>query len=371
MYVDGNSLGRLPKATEARLARVIHDEWGRDLIRSWDHWLDLPGIVGDELAASLLGAEPGEVVVNDSTTVNLYKLAVAALDARPGRTVIVTDAENFPTDRYVFEGLAAQRGLELRMLASDPVEGLTLEAVREALDESVALVSFSHVAYVSGALADMAAITAAVHDAGALVLWDLCHSVGAVPVELGACGVDLAVGCTYKYLNAGPGAPAFAYVRRSRQAALRQPIWGWFGQHDQFAMGPRYDPEAGIRQFVVGTPPVLGLVGVQEGARLLAAAGIDRLRAKGSALTEFAIACHDEWLAPLGFSVGSPRDASRRGSHVSLRHPEAERLCVELRAAGVIPDFRRPDRVRIGPAPITARFTDVWDALDRLRQLAG
>ena len=279
--MDGNSLGRLPIATERRLAQLIREEWGGELIRGWDHWLTLPSEVGDRLGAALLGAAPGQVVVSDSTTVNLYKCAVAALDARPDRRVIVTDKENFPTDRYVFEGLAAQRGLSLRMVESDPVDGLTAAAAADAIDDDVALVSFSHVAYASGAIADMGPITEAAHRAGALALWDLSHTVGSFPAELDANDVDLAVGCTYKYVNGGPGAPAFLYVSQARQPELRQPIWGWFGQREQFEMGPAYDPVPDVTQFLVGTPPVPGLVAVDEGVKLLAEAGIHALRDEG------------------------------------------------------------------------------------------
>ena len=254
IYLDGNSLGPLPRATQARIAEVVGQEWGAGLVRSWHRWIALPGQAGDLLGEHLVGAAPGQVAVCDSTTVNLYKLACAALDARPGRSVIVTDDDNFPTDRYVLQGIAAQRGGELRMIGTDMDQGLAAGALREAVDERTALVSLSHVAYRSGALADMAKITGIVHEAGALALWDLCHSAGAVPVELDASGADLAVGCTYKYLNAGPGAPAFLYVRRELQQALRQPVWGWFGQRDQFEMGRVYEPAPGIGQFLTGTP---------------------------------------------------------------------------------------------------------------------
>ncbi|KWW99811.1 Kynureninase [Carbonactinospora thermoautotrophica] len=370
IYLDGNSLGRLPQATRRRLDQVIGEEWGRDLITSWERWIDRPYQVGDLIAEHLLGARPGEVVVSDSTSVNLYKLASAALDARPGRRAIVTDDDNFPTDRYILQGIAAQRGLELRVLASDPIHGPSPADVAAVLDSDVALVCFSHVAYRSGALLDMAAITRLAHDAGALMLWDLCHSAGSVPVRLEACGVDLAVGCTYKYLNAGPGAPAFLYVRRELQDRLRSPIWGWFGQRDQFAMGLEYDPVPGVGRFQVGTPPILGVSAVEEGVRLLARAGIDQLRAKGVALTDYLIRLADAWLAPLGFEVATPRDPQRRGSHVSLAHPEAYRICrAWIERYRVIPDFRAPDRLRIGPAPIYTRFVEVYDALDRLRRL--
>ena len=371
VYMDGNSLGRLSIATEQRLARVIRQEWGGGLVRTWEDWLPWPGLVGDRLGEALLGAAPGQVVVSDSTTVNLYKCAAAAIDALPERRVIVTDSENFPTDRYVVEGLARERGLTLRMVRSDPVEPLTAEMVSDAIDGDVALVTFSHVSFASSAIADMPTITDLVHRAGALVLWDLSHTVGSYPVELDASNVDLAVGCTYKYVNAGPGAPAFLYVNRARQPELRQPIWGWFGQRDQFEMGPAYDPEPGIAQFLVGTSPALGLAAVDEGVKLLAEAGIDRLREKGVALTSFLIDLHDAWLAELGFRVGSPRDPATRGSHVALRHPEARKLCAALIERGVVPDFRTPDRLRFGPAPISTRFVDVWDAMDCLRSLAA
>ncbi|HEX2499287.1 MAG TPA: kynureninase [Actinomycetes bacterium] len=370
IYLDGNSLGRLPRATLARLAVVAEKEWGSGLIRSWDTWIDLPTRCGDLIARSLLGAEPGEVVVSDSTSVNLYKLAVAALDAQPGRDAIVTDDDNFPTDRYIVEGLAAQRGLELRMVASDPVHGPDPDRLAAAIDKRTALVTLSHVAYRSAALADLAEITALAHRSGALVLWDLCHSAGSVPVELAAAGADLAVGCTYKYLNAGPGAPAFLYVRRDLQASLRQPIWGWFGQRDQFAMGSGYDPEPDIRRFTVGTPAVLGVAAVEEGVQVLAEAGIHRLRDKGRRMTGLLVDLADEWLAPLGFEVASPRDPDRRGSHISLQHDDAWRICrAYIETAKVIPDFRAPDRLRLGPAPLTTRYVEVWEAMDRLRRL--
>ena len=368
IYLNGNSLGALPLATLARLETVLREEWGTALARSWDHWVDLPARAGD-VVGELIGAAPGQVIVTDNTTVNLYKLAAAALDARPGRRVIVTDHDNFPTDRYVMAGLAAQRGAELRMLATDIDDGLSPDLVRAAVDEDTALVSLSHVAYRSGALADMAAITAIVHEAGALALWDLCHSAGAVPVELDASGADLAVGCTYKYLNAGPGAPAFLYVRRELQQALRQPVWGWFGQRDQFDMGRIYEPVPGIGQFLTGTPQIIGTVAVQEGTRLLGEAGIGRLRAKAVALTGYLIGLADAWLAPYGVTVASPRQAERRGAHVTLAHPEAWRISQALIQRGVIGDYRTPDRLRLGPVPAYTRFTDVWDALDILRQI--
>lgn len=371
IYLDGNSLGRLPRATASRVAEAVRSEWGAGLVRSWGEWIRLPAEVGDLIGEHLAGAGPGQILVSDSTTVNLFKLVNAALDARPGRTVLITDDDNFPTDRYVLQGIAAQRGCELRMIHADMDQGLAQDVLLDALGADVALVSLSHVAYRSGALADMARITGLVHEAGALMLWDLCHSAGSVPVELDASGADLAIGCTYKYLNAGPGAPAFLYVRSELQDRLRQPIWGWFGQQDQFQMGPAYDPVPGIERFATGTPQIVGTVAVQEGVRLLAEAGIDRLREKSVALTGYLIQLAGEWLGPHGFTLASPRADARRGGHVTLHHPDAWRLNQALIRSGVIGDYRTPDRIRLGPVPITTRFTDVWDGLDRLRTIAA
>lgn len=368
IYLNGNSLGALPLATVARMETVFREEWGTALARSWDHWVDLPARAGD-LVGELAGAAPGQVIVTDNTTVNLYKLAAAALDARPGRHVIITDDDNFPSDRYVMAGLAAQRGAELRLLATDINQGVHPDLVRAAVNEDTALVSLSHVAYRSGALADMAAITAIAHQAGALMLWDLCHSVGVVPVDLDGCDVDLAVGCTYKYLNAGPGAPAFLYVCARLAEVLRQPIWGWFSQRDQFAMGPRYDPAAGIGKFMTGTPPILGTAAVEEGARLLLEAGIDAIRAKSVRLTSYLIDLADAWLVPLRCALATPRQAARRGGHVTFCHPRAEQVVGQLAAANILTDYRTPDRFRLGLSPLTTRFTDVWSAVDAARDI--
>jgi kynureninase len=366
IYLDGNSLGRLPVASADRLFEVVHSQWAHGLVRSWESWIAWPRSVGDLLGATLLGAAAGQVVVSDSTSVNLYKLAAAALELSPSRTTIVTDSGNFPTDRYILAGLASARGLRVI-----DVDGSSLADVAAVLSDDVALVSLSHVDYRSGALLPMAEITAAAHSAGALVLWDLCHSVGAVPISLDACQVDLAVGCTYKYVNAGPGAPAFLYVRNGLQSVARQPIWGWFGQQAQFEMGADYAPVESIERFLVGSPPILGIAMVEEGVKLLAEAGIDRLRAKGSALTSLLISLADSWLAPLGFSVASPRDDSKRGAHVSLRHDDAYRISQALIAHQVVPDFRRPDLVRLGCSPLTTSFADVYEAMRRLRDIVS
>lgn len=371
LYLDGNSLGPLPVRTQARIAEVIDQEWGVGKVRSWGNWITMPRQAGDMVAEHLLGAAPGQVLVCDNTTVNLYKLISAALDAQPGRDVIITDDDNFPTDRYVVAGIAAQRGCELRVIHTDMDEGIDPATLAAALDDRVAVVSLSHVAYRSGALADMAGLTGLIHQAGALALWDLCHAVGSVPVQLDETGADLAVGCTYKYLNAGPGAPALLYVRADLQDRLRQPIWGWMGQRDRFAMGPSYEPAPGIDAFATGTPQIVGTVAVEEGARLLGEAGIERLRAKSTALTGYLIGLADEWLIPHGFALASPREAGRRGGHVTLRHPEAYRISQALIREKVVGDYRTPDRLRLAPVAITTRFTDVWDALDRLRRIAA
>jgi kynureninase len=371
IYLNGNSLGLLPVRTQARIAEVVDQDWGVGLVRSWDKWIQLPRQAGDMLGDHLVGAAAGQVLVCDSVTINLYKLAWAALDARPGRDVFITDDDNFPTDRYVLQGIAAQRGCELRLIHTDMDDGISEEALAEALDERVALVSLSHVAYRSAGLADMPHLTELIHRAGALALWDLSHSVGSVPIELDSSGADLAVGCTYKYVNGGPGAPGFLYVREDLQTLMRQPIWGWFGQHDQFAMGPRYNPAPGIDAFLTGTPNIIGSVAVEEGARLLGEAGITALRAKSIELTSYIIALADEWLAPLGWAVASPRDASRRGGHVSLRHDEAWQISQALIKADIVGDYRTPDRLRLCPVPIFTSFTEVWEAMDQLRDITA
>ena len=363
IYADGNSLGRLPEATIERLGSVV-DEWGSRLVTAWPEWIDRPLEVGDLLAGAVLGAKPGEILVCDSTTVNLFKLAAAALARKPG--ALVTDADNFPTDRYVLEGLG-----ELVLFEADAIDGPTDDDVaRACAGRDVSLVCISHVAYRSGALADVRAISNAAHEAGALLLLDVSHSAGVAPVELEAAGVDLAVGCTYKYLNAGPGAPAFLYVRAELQDELRSPIWGWFGQREQFAMAHAYDPVPGVGRFLAGTPPILGLAAVEVGVELAREAGIEALRRKSVALTELVVSLHDERLAPLGFELGTPRDSTRRGGHVSVRHADGWRICRALiERADVVPDFRAPDSIRLGLPPLYTRFVDAWDIVDRLALL--
>jgi len=370
VYFDGNSLGRPPLAA-LEAVRRLGQTWSEALIRGWteEGWLDDPLRIGDLLGRGVLGASAGEVAVADSTTVNLYRLAGAAIDARRPRRVVVVERSEFPTDRYVVEGLARERDLEIRWLDGDPVEGLATEAIASTLDGDVALLILSAVNYRSAAIVDIAQVTSAARDAGAIVLWDLSHAGGSIPVELAANRVDLAVGCTYKYLNAGPGAPAYLYVRRELQDELRPPIQGWFAQRDQFEMGPRFERRTGIGGWLVGTPGILALAAAEAGIAETAEAGIDRIRAKGIALTEYAISLHDAWLAPLGCTLGSPRDSSRRGAHVAIRHPDARHLTRELIARNVIPDFRAPDSIRIGLSPLTTSFEEIHRGMSALRDL--
>jgi len=358
VYANGNSLGRLPKETVERVADVMTHQWGSRLAQSWDDgWLDEAQRVGDVLATGVLGAHRGEVLVCDSTTVNLYKLAVAVLDASPDRWAVVIAGGEFPTDRYVLQGLAQKRGLAIRW-DGEP-------------DNDTALCVRSLVDFRTGELADLAARSAADRAAGALTLWDLSHAAGAVPVDLAGAGADLAVGCTYKYLCAGPGAPAFLYVRDELQRQLQSPIWGWFGQRHQFAMGPAYDPQPDIRRFHAGTSPIAGIAAVDVGASLVADAGIDRMRAKSIALTSLAIELFDVWLAPLGFTLATPRDAIKRGGHVSVCRDDAAEVCARARhEEKLITDFRPPDTVRLGFPPLDTRFVDVWDAFDRLTRVS-
>ena len=372
VYLDGNSLGRPLRAVGDALARAVGEHWGARLIRSWtEGWLELPLTLGDQIGA-LLGAAAGQVAVADSTTVCFYKAASAALDARPGRLEIVTDRGNFPTDRYVLESLAAARGLRVRWLEpADRTLGPSRAEVAAVLSDETALVTFTHVDYRSAAIIDMTAITELAHDAGALTIWDLSHSVGAVPVELDAAGADLAVGCTYKYLFGGPGAPAFIYVRSDLQASLRQPVWGWLGRRDPFRMDPGYEPAAGIRGFLSGTPPILALSAIAPGIEVVTRAGLDLIRAKGIALTELAITLADRWLAEHGVTVASPRDARIRGAHVALAHRDAAALCGRLADRGVLVDYRAPDVVRLGLSPLTTRFVEVWDGVSVLREVLG
>ncbi|KAA6432195.1 aminotransferase class V-fold PLP-dependent enzyme [Agrococcus sediminis] len=360
-YLDGNSLGRPLASLEERFARFVGHDWGSRLIRGWDEgWMRLPYELGDRIGA-LVGAAPGQTVVGDSTTVLLYKLIRAAVDAprSAARTEIVIDDDNFPTDRFIVEGVAAERGLTIRWIEVDRTAGATLEQVEAAVGERTALVVLSHVAYRSGFLADVAGVTRAVHDAGALVLWDLCHSAGVIPTELDAHGVDLAVGCTYKYLNGGPGSPAFAYVRRELQGQLQQPIQGWMGAADVFAMAPRYRPAPDLARFLSGTPPVLATVALEAMVELVEQVGVAAVREKSIALTGFAEQALAAHVLPHGAVLASPPAGPRRGSHLTVAHPSFREVNARLWERGVIPDFRAPDGIRIGLSPLSTTFAEV------------
>ncbi len=369
IYLDGNSLGRLPRRTRERLAAAVEQDWGRHLIASWGRgWVDAPRRIGERLAP-LIGAAPGQVVVSDSTTVNLFKLAGAALAARPERPTLVSDAMNFPSDLYTLQSVVrgAHEGAALKVVPAG-ADGVApdSEALTEAIDEATALVVLSHVTFKSGYLHDAEALAARARAVGAWVLWDLSHAVGVVPIELDAWGAEMAVGCTYKYLNGGPGAPAFLYVRRDLQERLRSPVEGWFGRQAPFGFDLTYEPAEGVGRFLVGTPPVLSMLAIEAGLEPLEEAGMQAVRSKSMALTRLLVELFDARLAPLGFALGTPRDPERRGSHVSLRHPDGYRINRALIDAGVVPDFREPDTIRFGLAPLYTRFVDVWDAVERL-----
>ncbi|MCK2030753.1 kynureninase [Microbacterium galbinum] len=358
-YLDGNSLGRPLRDIPERLAAFVREDWGTRLIRSWDEqWMALPMELGDRIGRVALGAASGQTVVADSTSVLIYKLMRAAAAADPTRTELVIEAGNFPTDRFLAEGVAAETGMTLRWIEPDPVLGVSVADVVAVVSERTALVSLSHVDYRSGALADMPAITDAVHASGALMMWDLCHSAGVVPMHLDAWGVDMAVGCTYKYLNGGPGSPAFAYLNRAHQGTLRQPIQGWWSAADIFAMGPEYVPADDIRQLLSGTPPVTSMLAMQGMLDLIEESGIDAVRAKSRSLTDLAVRAFDEQLAPLGVRLLSPRDADLRGGHVTIGHPDFREVTQKLWAEGVIPDFRFPDGIRLGLSPLSTSHVE-------------
>lgn len=363
IYLDGNSLGVLPRNVPGRLERAVREEWGRDLIRSWNTagWIDLPTRVGARIAP-LIGAHADEVICADSTSVNIFKLAAAALAMRPGRKVILSEPGNFPTDLYVLEGLAdLAGGVELRLAAPDELPA--------ALSEDVAVMLLTHVHYKSGRLHDMAALTARAHEAGALTLWDLSHSAGALPVDLNGAVADLAVGCGYKYLNGGPGAPAFAYVARRHQEAFRSPLSGWMGHARPFDFIDAYEPGQGMARVLCGTPSVLGMTALE--AALEAFEGVDmaQVRAKSMALGDLFLDLVAERCAGQGFEVACPREAAARGSQVGLSHPQGYAIMQALIARGVIGDFRAPDILRFGFTPLYVRHVDVWDAVQHLVEI--
>jgi kynureninase len=372
VYFDGNSLGRPPVSAVERIEGFLRQDWGGRLIRGWDEaWMQLPFEIGDRIGRAVIQAKAGQTVIGDSTTVLLYKLARAAVDAQlardPSRREIVLDTDNFPTDRYVLEGIARERGARLRWIDVDTVSGVTPEQLAAACGPETALVVLSHVAYRSAYLADARELTRIAHDAGALILWDLCHSAGSVPIEADRWDFDLAVGCTYKYLNGGPGAPAFAYVRDDLQDVLAQPIQGWMGTADVFAMGPEYTPARGIRRFLSGTPPIVGMLAMEETLAMIEEAGMPAIRAKSTALTTFTITVAEEWLGPLGVTLASPLEPAERGGHVTLRHPAMREVTARLWQQDVIPDYRDPGGLRIGLSPLSTSFEEVHRGLAAAR----
>ena len=349
IYLDGNSLGMPPKRTLERLTEVYQIDWATGLIRSWDHWLDMPQRVGNALAP-LIGAAPGEVVLHDNTTLNVYQAVHGAISLRPDRRVIAISPDDFPTDRYVVDGIAAATG----------------HTVRHGFDrlDDVAVVVHSVIDYRTAALVDVAGETARAHAAGAMVVWDLSHAAGAIEIDLHRCGAQLAIGCTYKYLNGGPGAPAWTFVARELHDTIRQPIWGWFATEDQFAMGPTFQPRADIARMMLGTPSILALVAAECGIALSAEAGMAAIQAKGRQLTQLAIDLCDQF----GFATPTPRDPTQRGNHVAIEHPDAKAVVRELSARNVIFDFREPNIIRAGCSSLTTRFVDVFDGISAVAQ---
>jgi kynureninase len=373
IYLDGNSLGRMPKAVIERMQKAVEEEWGTDLIRGWNKgWWEAPTRIGEKIAL-LLGAAEGQVVVGDQTSINLYKLATAALTLHPEKKRIITDTFNFPSDLYILQGIVKLLGNRheiIRIGAQDDDITPDLATLEKALNEDTALVTLSHVTFKSGYLYDMAHITELAHRKGALVLWDLSHSAGAVPIELDKCNVDFAIGCTYKYLNGGPGAPAFLYVNKSLQNDATSPLWGWWGQSNPFAFDLDYQPAPGVQRFLVGTAPMLSMIAMEEAFTPILNAGMDAIRAKSILMTDYASYLTDQLLAPLDFSLGSPRDSAKRGSHISIRHSDGYRINrAMIEEMNVIPDFRAPDNIRLGFAPLYISFTDIWEGFDRIKRV--
>ena len=376
-YLDGNSLGRLPHSTVEAITSFLTQEWGREVVDGWNHWIDEAQSTGDLIGRSALGAGPGQVLACDTTSVNFYQLALAAIKARPGRKTVITDAANFPTDRYILQGIANDLGLRLVLIDNeDPQisehEYITPDLLEKYLSDDVALVTLEVVQYRAGARHDVRRITELVKSYGAYMLWDAAHAIGSVQLNFDRDGVDLAIGCTYKYGNAGPGAPAWLYVAKRIQEELHVPIQGWFAQRDQFAMGPEFEKEQSIRGFQIASPSLMGLRCINASFAMIESAGIARIEEKCAIGTSMMIELFDEWLAPLGFSLNTPRDPMRRGGHISLIHPEAERIAVALRKfANVIPDYRVPNAIRLAISPLATSYTEVFDGFQRIRDLVS
>ena len=372
IYLDGNSLGRLTLKSAQRVQEVVMQEWGSDLIRSWNkNWFEAPIRVGEKIA-ELIGAAPGQVVITDSTSVNLFKLVMAALSLQPKRKRIVSEVFNFPTDLYILQGCIQLFGgdYQLHLVPSaDDIE-IEDESILAAIDARTALVTFSHVAFKSGYLFDAEKIVHRAREVGAMTLIDLSHSVGVLPIDLDRWDVDMAVGCTYKYLNGGPGSPAFLYVRKELHEQVRSPIWGWFGQRDPFRFDLKYQPIEGIKRFLAGSPSILSILALEPALDIIREAGIDPIREKSKGLTSYLSFLVEKELEPLGFQLGSPKEAEKRGSHLSIRHPEGYRINRALiEEMDVLPDFREPDQIRLGLAPLYTSYVDVWEAVGRIKQV--
>jgi kynureninase len=376
-YLDGNSLGRLPKATITAINEFMVKEWGPEVVTGWSHWVDEAQPTGDLLGAAALGAAAGQVLVCDTTSVNFYQLCLAAIHARPGRKTIITDAANFPTDRYILDGIAKQFGLNLVIIDNeDPMiakhERMTTDVLAPYLNDDVALVTLEVIQYRSGARTDLKSITDQVRAIGALVVWDASHAVGAIELNLDANGVDLCVGCTYKYGNSGPGSPAWLYVSTRVQSELQVPIQGWFAQDAQFEMGAVFERSQTIRGFQIASPSLMGIRCVQTAFSMIKEAGIDVIANKAAIGTQMMIELYDAWLAPLGIELNTSRDAKERGGHISLVHPDAAQICVALRTiSNVIPDYRTPNSIRLAISPLPTSYVEVWDGMERMRDLVA
>jgi len=374
-YLDGNSLGRLPKKTVELVNNFMLNEWGAEVVDGWGHWIDEAQPTGDLIGRATLGAGPGQVLACDTTSVNFYQLVGAALRARPGRKTIIIDAANFPTDRYILQGYAERLGLKLIVIDNENGvigERVTPEMLKPYLSDDVALVTLEVIQYRGGGRNPIKEITDLVRSFGALTLWDAAHAVGAIEMNFDADGVDLAVGCTYKYGNSGPGAPAWLYVSKSLQAELQVPIQGWFAQADQFEMGADFEKAKDIRGFQIASPSLIGLRCIQSAFGMIEEAGINQIAKKCATGTEMMIGLYDAWLADLGFTLNTSRDASERGGHISLVHPDAKRIAVALRKfANVIPDYRVPNSIRLAISPLATSYTEVWDGFQRLRDLVS
>jgi kynureninase len=376
-YLDGNSLGRLPKATITAINDFMIKEWGPEVVTGWSHWVDEAQPTGDLLGEAALGAAAGQVLVCDTTSVNFYQLCLAAIHARPGRKTIITDAANFPTDRYILDGIAKQFDLNLVIIENeDPAvathERITTEVLAPYLNDDVALVTLEVIQYRSGARTDLKSITDQVRTIGGLVVWDASHAVGAIELNLDANGVDLCVGCTYKYGNSGPGSPAWLYVSKRVQSELQVPIQGWFAQDAQFEMGPVFERSQTIRGFQIASPSLMGIRCVQTAFSMIKEAGIDAIAHKAAVGTQMMIELYDEWLAPLGIELNTSRDPKERGGHISLVHPDAAQICVALRTmANVIPDYRTPNSIRLAISPLPTSYVEIWDGFARMRDLVA